>query len=284
MPPESIGVRELGPLAPLPYRVLDSHSETSDSRTIQLAPADGGEAPAFHPGQFNMVYAFGLGEVAISISGDRSQRDRIAHTVRSVGKISRALASARPGQVLGVRGPYGVGWPMERAVGRDVLVVAGGVGLAPLRPVLYELYGHRERFGRVEIIYGSRTPQDLLFEEEIRGWRQRTDARFQVTVDAAGREWYGDVGVATTRLPDARFDPRNCVAFVCGPEMMMRLTAQALEARGVPPSEVFLSMERNMRCAIGQCGHCQLGADFICRDGPVFSFEHLRPKLTVREL
>lgn len=284
MPPEPARRDDDLPLAPHPYRVLEAGPETADTTTLALAPVTGEATRAFAPGQFNMLYAFGIGEVAISISGEPARRDRLVHTVRAVGKVSTALAAARPGQVLGVRGPYGSGWPLAGAEGGDVVVMAGGVGMAPLRPLVYELYAHRERYERVEVIYGSRSPKDLLYYPELQRWRRRTDTRVQVTVDSAGRDWYGDVGVVTTRLPDARFDPARTTAFLCGPEIMMRLSAQALADRGVAPTSIFLSMERNMKCAIAQCGHCQFGPDFLCREGPVLSYAHLKPFLATREL
>ena len=284
MPPSATSATPVPPLAPQPYRVLATEPETADSWTFHLEPVAGGEPPRFSPGQFNMLYAFGVGEVAISISGEPDRRDRVVHTVRNVGRVSAALAAVRPGHVVGVRGPYGSGWPVASAEGGDVVVMAGGVGLAPLRPVVYDLFARRSRFQRVEIIYGSRTPKDLLYYRELQEWRHRTGTRFQVTVDSAGRDWYGDVGVVTERLPDARFDPAHTTAFVCGPEIMMKLSAQALAARGVPESSIYLSMERNMKCAIAQCGHCQFGPDFVCREGPVFSYAHLKPLLATREL
>ena len=273
-----------GPLAPIPYRVRSRSSETSDTATLVLEPMKGRAVPAFAPGQFNMLYAFGLGEVAISISGDPGVRRDLTHTIRCVGKISTALSRASAGDVIGVRGPYGQGWPLPVAEKKDLLILAGGLGLAPLRPVLYEILAHRERFGRVEIIYGARTPRDLLYYPEIQAWRMRSDWRFQVTVDTAGRDWYGDVGVVTTRLPDSRFDPAQTVAFVCGPEIMMRVTVRALGDRGIPDSSIFLSMERNMKCAVAFCGHCQLGPSFVCRDGPVLSYRDLRPWMSVKEV
>jgi NAD(P)H-flavin reductase len=285
-PPAALDAGATGhPWAPRPYVVHQILAETSDTSTLVLRPASG-ETPAttYLPGQFNMLYAFGIGEAAISVSGDPRRPGELVHTVRAVGKVTGALGRARPGEVVGVRGPYGVGWPLDRAQGRDVILLAGGLGLAPLRPALYALFAERARYGRIEIILGARTPADLLYYPELQQWRARTDARLQVTVDSAGREWYGDVGVATARLPDARFDPDRTVAFVCGPEIMMRLSAQALEARGVPPEAIYLSMERNMKCAIGQCGHCQLGPEFVCRDGPVLPWARLGPYLRVREL
>jgi NAD(P)H-flavin reductase len=272
------------PLAPVPYRVRSRVSETSDTATLVLEPMHGRTVPAFGPGQFNMLYAFGLGEVAISISGDPGVRRDLTHTIRCVGKISTALSRASAGDVIGVRGPYGQGWPLHLAEKKDLLILAGGLGLAPLRPALYEILAHRERYGRVEIIYGARTPRDLLYYPEIQAWRMRPDWRFQVTVDTAGRDWYGDVGVVTTRLPDSRFDPAQTVAFVCGPEIMMRVTVRALGDRGIPDSSIHLSMERNMKCAVAFCGHCQLGPSFVCRDGPVLPYHQLRPWMAVKEI
>ena len=271
------------PFAPAPYLVTRRSVETGDTSTLELTPIGGGPIPPFRPGQFNMLYAFGLGEVAISISGPPAGNERLVHTVRSVGPTSTAIQAALPGTTVGVRGPYGVGWPMEAAAGRDVLLLAGGLGLAPLRPAIYALFADRARFGRIEVMYGARTPKDLLYLDEIAAWRSRPDARFQVTVDTAGRDWYGDVGVVTARLPDARFDAANAVAFVCGPELMMRLSAQALETRGIPADRIYVSLERNMKCAIAQCGHCQLGPAFVCRDGPVLPFSTMKRYLLLRE-
>lgn len=272
------------PYAPTPYRVLSRVSETADTVTITLAPARGVALGAHRPGQFNMVYAFGVGEVAVSISDDAVAPAPLVHTVRAVGQVTSALARAVPGQVLGVRGPYGRPWPIAGAHGKDVLVVGGGLGLAPLRPLLKELLAHRDRFGRIEIIYGARTPKDLLYYPQIQSWRQRSDWRVQVTVDAAGREWYGDVGLVTARLPDVRLEPARTVAFLCGPEIMMRNTARDLVDRGIPESAIWLSLERNMKCAIAQCGHCQFGPVFVCREGPVFAYTEIRRLLAVREV
>ncbi len=272
------------PFAPTPYVVRHRAQETSDTVTLTVAPAKGPAAFSYRPGQFNMVYLFGLGEVAISISGSDAAGTQIVHTVRAAGKITRALTQASPGDVVGIRGPYGSAWPLDRARGHDVVIIAGGLGLPPLRPALEEIFAHRDQYGRVEIIYGARTPKDLVFYEQIQAWRHRPDVRLQTTVDAAGRDWYGDVGVVTQRLPDARFDGKQTVAFLCGPEIMMKLSAQALETRGVPTDAIYVSMERNMKCAIGVCGHCQLGPSFVCRDGPVFSYQRLKPLFSIREV
>jgi NAD(P)H-flavin reductase len=283
-PSPDVSYPATSPYAPVPYRVLSRKVETADTTTLTLAPADGRPIPHALPGQFNMLYAFGVGEAAISVSGDPAQTGSLVHTVRGVGKVSSALSKLAPGDVAGVRGPYGVGWPLDRMRGKDVVIMAGGLGLAPLRPVIYEILANRASYGRVEIIYGARTPPDILYYPELQAWRTRPDSRFQVTVDSADRSWYGDVGVVTQRIPDARFDPSKTVALVCGPEIMMRLSAQALEGRGVPPSDIWLSLERNMKCAFAQCGHCQYGPLFLCRDGPVLPFSRIQPLMAVREV
>lgn len=273
------------PYAPRPFRVVERRLETADTATLVLRPIGPTPAPPFRPGQFNMVYAFGIGEAAISVSGPaRPDGPERVHTVRAVGKVTQALFGATPGAVIGLRGPYGTPWPLDAAVGQDVVVVAGGLGLAPLRPLILELLAHRDRYQRVEIVCGARNPGEILYQPEVQAWRSRTDARIQVTVDTAGRDWFGDVGLVTARLPDARFDPARSVAFACGPEIMMRKTAEALVARGLAPERIFLSMERNMKCAFAQCGHCQLGPAFVCRDGPVFDYARLAPMFAVREL
>jgi len=272
------------PYAPRPYVVRQNIQETPDTFTLRLEPRLAGDRLHFHGGQFNMVYLFGVGESAISISGDPNRPEELAHTVRAVGKITNALVALKPGATVGIRGPYGHGWPLDSARGRDLVVVAGGLGLPPLRPTVYEIFRRRAEFGRVEIIYGARTPKDLVYAEEVRDWLTRREMRIQTTVDAAGRDWYGDVGVVTTRLPDCRFDAAKTTAFVCGPEIMMKLTAQALAQRGVPPESIWISMERNMKCALGFCGHCQYGPSFVCRDGPVLSYKALAPLLAIKEV
>ena len=280
----ALGPGSVDPWVPVPFTVRERKSETADTVTLVLTPTQASPALSFLPGQFNMLYLFGLGEVPISICGDTKVTDRYLHTIRAAGKISRALCDAVPGTSVGVRGPYGVGWPIHEAFGRDIVIVAGGLGLPPLRPLLNELMPNRGRFGRIEVIYGAKTPKDLVYYDEVQRWRARSDLRFQTTVDTAGRDWYGDVGVVTTRLPDSRFEPKDTVAYLCGPEIMMKLTSRALVARGVPATSIWVSLERNMKCALGLCGHCQFGPEFVCRNGPVLSYALLERALNVREL
>lgn len=268
---------------PLLYRVGRKVRELADTVTLEFTPVSG-ERPEYEPGQFNMLYAFGVGEAAISISGDPEQSGSFIHTVREVGAVSRAIARLEAGAVAGVRGPYGTGWPVEAAEGLDVIFVAGGLGLAPLRPAIYRVLANRGGFGRVSILFGSRNPGDILYRDELEQWRRRLDVDISVTVDHADRSWHGNVGVVPALIRRACFDPREAIAMVCGPEIMMRYTVSALQSAGVSDDRIFLSMERNMKCAIGLCGHCQFGPDFICKDGPVMAYSKLARVFTVREI
>ena len=271
-----------GAMTPLPYRVVRKRKENHDNWTLELEPVDGALEP-LAPGQFTMLYAFGVGEVPISTSGDLEHNGTtIVHTIRAVGAVTNALCAASPGDVIGVRGPFGNTWPIEEAHGRDVVVVGGGVGLPPLRPIVYHALGHRSDFERVVVLYGGRTPDDLLFTRELRAWSKQVDV--DMTVDAAGKGWTGKVGVVTKLIPPAPFDPETAVCYVVGPEIMMLFTARALMARGVAPDRIWISMERTMRCGVGLCGHCQLGPTLICRDGPVYRWDELAPLLEVPEL
>jgi NAD(P)H-flavin reductase len=268
-------------MAPRPFRVTRRRRETADTWTLELEPLSGGGLDVA-PGQFTMLYAFGIGEAPISVS--HTAGDLLVHTVRAVGAVTEAICSSKPGTVLGVRGPYGNAWPVAQAADSDVVVVAGGIGLAPLRPAITHVLGSRGQYGEVAVLYGSRTPADLLYRRELERWRGRLDVQVDVTVDSATRDWFGKVGVVTKLLVGARFDPASTIALVCGPEIMMRFAAQALLERGVPSDRIYLSMERNMRCGLGHCGHCQLGPTLICRDGPVYRYDWLEPLMEVREL
>lgn len=264
--------------APRVVRVKARRKDTHD--TVSLDVDDPGVGYA--PGQFNMVCAFGKGEVPISISAVRG--DRITHTVRSVGLVTAALTSRSPGSVVGLRGPFGRGWPLSELRGKDVVVVAGGLGLAPLRPAVHALLAHRAEYGRLVLLYGARTPVDLLFTGEVERWRGRFDVEVMVTVDAATQAWRGDVGVVTKLFSRVHVDEQRAAALVCGPEIMMRFAAAGLADAGFDDANVWLSMERNMQCGAGVCGHCQLGPFFVCRDGPVFPMSELAPLLRVREM
>lgn len=268
-------------LVPEPWRIRRVARDTYDTFTLELEAPD---AFAFRAGQFAMLYVFGVGEVPISYSGDPGRRGVTVHTTREVGAVTVAMGKLRRGASLGVRGPYGQPWPIEDARGREVVLVAGGIGLAPLRPVLYEIARRRGDFGRVSLLYGARGPADLLYRRELARWQSRARIDVAVTVDHATRSWPGDVGVVTRLVPRAAFDPARTTAMICGPEVMMRFAAEALRARGVAPASIFASLERNMKCAVGLCGHCMLGPTFVCKDGPVFPYDRAERLLAHREV
>ncbi len=274
----------LNPMTPMAYRVERIARDLHDTFTLDLQPEDRGNGLAFAPGQFNMLYQFGVGEVPISISGDPGQPERLVHTVRAVGTVTSAMARLKKGASLGVRGPFGSSWPVAQAEGNDIVIVAGGIGLAPLRPAIYHVLSERERYGRFVILYGARTPKDILYRRQLEQWRGRLDAFVDVTVDQATGPWRGNVGVVTRLIDRAAFDPGHTTAMVCGPEIMMRYAVHALNDRGVSDDRIYVSLERNMKCALGFCGHCQLGGHFVCRDGPVYRHDRVRELLKVREL
>jgi len=271
---------DAGVLAPEFLRVTGRRKELADTWTLELEPR--GAFP-FRPGQFNMVYVFGFGEVAISISGDPAAPGKLVHTVRAVGKLTTALCASKAGARLGIRGPFGTSWPVDEAAGGDVVLVAGGLGLAPLRPAVYRILAEREKFGRVTLLYGARSPETVLYRAELRRWA-RAGIDVRVTVDAADSRWRGEVGVVTRLIDQAAVTAGATAAFVCGPEIMMRFAVSSLTQRGIPTDRISVSMERNMKCAVGFCGHCQYGPEFICRDGPVFPFRRIEHLFRIREL
>lgn len=269
-------------MTPTPYTVVSRKREADDVYTLTLVPAADHKISSPAPGQFNMLYAFGVGEAAISASRLSSDK-RLIHTIRRHGAISTALAALKTGGMLGVRGPYGVGWPSPPQ-DHDVIVVAGGLGIAPLRPFIDNLATDEARTGRVVVIFGARAPSALIYGPDFKRWRTKPGVDVHVTVDVADANWNGPVGLVAAPLRRLDLDPGRTSAFVCGPEIMMRHVGEALTGRGVAGNRIFLSLERNMKCAIGHCGHCQLGPAFVCKDGPVFSFDRIRDALLTREL
>jgi NAD(P)H-flavin reductase len=271
------------PMMPQPYRVVGRRRELDDTVTLELQPVGPPAISSFAPGQFNMLYAFGIGEVPISISGNPTRRDSLVHTTRAVGRVSEAICRLRPGDTLGVRGPFGKGWPLEGMQGKDVVFVAGGIGLAPLRPAILQTLEDAGAHGRISVLVGARQPDQLLFAEEYDSWRE-AGANVMVTVDTAGQGWTGSVGVVTELLRRAPFDPAAVTALICGPEIMMRFSAQNLCSLGMDPSDVHVSLERSMKCAIGLCGRCQFGPDFVCREGPVLPLSRVEHRLFTPEI
>jgi NAD(P)H-flavin reductase len=271
------------PMVPVPYRVTGRTVETRDSVTLVLEPA-GRTLPPFEPGQFSMLYRHGVGEIAISISGDPAAGGVLAHTIRDVGAVSRALHQTGIGEVIGVRGPFGTGWGLNTATGHDLLIVAGGVGLAPLRPVLLGALARREAYGRIVLIAGARSPAEFLFRGQLENWSASAGTEVELTIDEPAQGWSGSVGFVTEPLSRLALDPQRTIAFVCGPEPMIRFSANVLLGKGLAASDIRISLERNMKCGIGLCGHCQLGPLLVCRDGPVVDYERARPLLAIREL
>jgi NAD(P)H-flavin reductase len=271
-------------MMPTVVKVQSFQRETHDTFTLALEPPSVPGTPyTFLPGQFNMLYAFGLGEVPISLSGAAAEAGSVVHTIRAVGSVTRGLATLRPGSAIGLRGPFGSSWPLEAAEGGDVVLACGGIGLAPLRPVVYHLLRHRAKYGRVVFLYGARTPGDLLYREELQAWQSRGDFQVLLTVDRADPTWRESIGLVTALFTRAQFDSQRTIGMICGPEVMMRFTLDEFEKRGVPAERRFVSLERNMQCAVGFCGHCQFGPNFVCMDGPVFRHDRIKAFFDVRE-
>jgi NAD(P)H-flavin reductase len=237
----------------------------------------------FEPGQFNMLGIPGLGEAAISISSSPEARDRIGHTVRYVGNVTNAISRLKVGDTIGVRGPFGTPWPLEMVKGQDLVLAAGGIGLPPLRSALYKIMHQRQDYGRVVVLYGARTPQDLQFTREYKEW-EKAGIELMVTVDRADDTWTGSVAVVPILFYHLRVNPVKTTIFTCGPEIMLRFVIFEALARRITPDRIFISMERNMKCGLGFCGHCQLGPYFVCKDGPVFSYEQIQPYFNVEDL
>jgi NAD(P)H-flavin reductase len=243
----------------------------------------------FAPGQFNMLYLPGIGEVPISISSDPTDSSSdpakggtLGHTIRYAGSVTRAISQLQEGDVVGLRGPFGSAWPMERLRGQDVCIVTGGIGLAPLRPVLYAIIRQREKYGRVNLLYGARTPSDMLYTDEFDTWRSH-DIQIEITVDRADASWKGHVGVVPMLFYYLRLDSQKTSVLTCGPEVMMRFVIYEALARRIPKDRIYVSMERNMKCGIGLCGHCQLGPVFLCKEGPVLPYGQVEPFFAVED-
>jgi len=255
--------------------------ETYNIKTVYLEVPHDFEKPM--PGQFNELYVRGAGEIPISIS-DITEEGLIAHTIRFVGTVTKMFTELKEGDKVGVRGPYGNGWPLSELRGKDILIVAGGVGLAPLRPVIREVERNRSLYGKLMILYGARTPRDLLYRYEYSRYERIPDSEVLITVDRGDENWTGHVGVVTTLIPKVDIDPNNTIALVCGPEIMMRFTVKDLMARGLKGNQIYLSLERRMRCGVGLCGHCQVGPLFVCTEGPVFSYETIKRYFWVEQI
>ncbi len=274
----------IDPMTTHPVMIRKVIWENDDTFTLTLDLGDALPDYRFLPGQFNMVYLYGVGEVAISISSDPSRRGTLDHTIHRVGTVTTALAHRKRGDLLGLRGPFGSSWPVDAGRGKDICIVTGGIGLAPLRPLIYSILRERDAFGRVIVMYGGRSPLDLLYRVELEKWGNENNVETLVTVDRGDSSWKGHIGVVTTLFSYIKLDARNTIGYVCGPEVMMRYTVDEMDRRGIPTEQIYLSMERNMKCAVGFCGHCQFGPTFICKEGPVYPLPRIRQLLDKKEL
>lgn len=267
----------LDPWLPLPARILEVVHENFNTRTfkMQIVDPEVRRAYRFLPGQFNMLYAPGIGEAAISISSDPETPELLEHTIRLVGSVTRGIDRLSAGGIVGLRGPFGRGWPIERFDGHDIVMVAGGIGLAPLRPVIHWILRRRDRVRRAMLLFGCRTPADRLFVDELERWTSDRVIDVLVTVDNATGEWVGPVGVVTKLLQRVKVNADRTLVLVCGPRVLNRTAAWNLLQLHVPSDQLYVSLERNMNCGFGRCGHCQYGSKFVCKDGPVFCFSEV---------
>lgn len=270
---------------PAPARILKVHEENFNTRTFTMQFVDEGirRRYQFTPGQFNMVYVPGVGEAAISMSSSPSRTETIDHTIRQVGSVTRAV-DRLSGGVVGLRGPFGRGWPLHRIQGHDIVIVAGGIGLAPLRPVIYWILEHRDRARRVVLLYGCRSREDRVFAAELEEWERGDKIEVLVTVDNATDDWVGPVGVVTSLLQRIKVNASRTIVLVCGPRVLNRVAAWNFLQLHIPPDQVYVSLERNMNCGFRRCGHCQYGAKFVCADGPVFCFSEIANQFAKEEI
>ena len=267
------------PYLPRSARVVEHCQESPSIFTLRLELEDSEAHKAFnfHPGQFNMLYLHGVGEVPISIVSDPEDEHLLDHTIRAVGRVTNGLARLRAGDVIGIRGPFGRGWPLQDAQDRDIVLLTGGLGCAPVVSVIHYVMRRRERFGEVVIMQGVKHADDLIWRDQYEAWRQQPDVQVLLAADEApsGR-WPWHIGRVTALLDQARFNPAQATVMMCGPEPMMWGATKDLLKMGLPESDIWISMERSMHCAIGHCGHCQYADRFVCKQGPVFSYRDIK--------
>lgn len=260
-----------------PATVMEKTREAEDinSYRLQLVDEEARRQFRFKAGQFNMVYLFGVGEVAISIVSDPDEPEVLDHTIRTVGRVTKAIADLQPGETLGIRGPFGEGWPLEEAKGRNVVIVTGGLGCAPVVGAIEYIFRRRTEYGSIKILHGVKTPHDLLYRERFDRWRRAPDTEVLLTSDQPDKTWSYHIGVVTELFEHVTNDPEKSIVLMCGPEIMMRLGAPILLRQGIPATAMYVSLERHMECGIGLCGHCQMGPYFLCKDGPVMRYDRV---------
>ncbi|GBE08059.1 anaerobic sulfite reductase subunit B [bacterium BMS3Bbin11] len=267
------------PYLPMTAEIIEYIQESPNMYTLRLQFTDPAIQLAynFEPGQFNMLYLYAVGEIPISIVSDPKDDDIIDHTIRAVGRVSNAMSSLNVGDVIGVRGPYGRGWPVLEAEQHDVVIVTGGLGCAPVVSAINYIANRRERFGKLNIVQGVKHSSDLIWRKRYDHWRELPDTRVLLAADDGDPIWPFHIGRVTDLFEQMVFDREQAIVMLCGPEAMMRVVVNYILEQGVAENKIWLSMERNMQCGIGHCGHCQYGSKFVCRDGPVFNYEELKP-------
>ena len=261
--------------------IVEKIRETQDIYTFRLRLTDATVRKAFRfsGGQFNMVYAFGVGEAAVSIVSDPEEPELLDHTIRIVGRVTGAIGRLGPGDLLGIRGPYGRGWPLDSARGKDVVIVTGGLGCAPVVGAVECIFRRRAAYGAVKILHGVKAPDDLIYRKRFNSWRRQPDTEVYLSSDQPHKSWRYHVGVVTELFEAVVLNPERSVVMMCGPEIMMRVGIPILVRRGIPETAIYVSLERHMECGIGLCGHCQMGPFFICKDGPVMRYDTIAPLL-----
>ena len=276
--------RQSNPYQPHEVVILERIQESADLFTLRLKFTDPDiqDNYVFEPGQFNMLYLYGVGEIAISIVSDPEDSHIIDHTIRVLGRVTRGMANLKTGDRIGLRGPYGRGWPMLEAKNKDVVIVTGGLGCAPVVSVINYIEQRRDQYGRLNIVQGVKHSADFIWKDRYDDWRKLADTKVLLAADVGESLWPWHIGPVTVLFDQLEFDADNVSVMMCGPEGMMRAACKYMLNEQVPAAQLFLSMERNMQCAVGHCGHCQYGSQFICKDGPVFSYDKIQPLFDTR--
>jgi NAD(P)H-flavin reductase len=276
----------MNPFLPQPAEIVEKRPEAKGIFTFRLrfSSEDMRRSYRFQPGQFNMLYAFGAGDVAITIVSDPADPEILDHTIRVVGNVTQVLGRLKKGDVVGLRGPFGSAWPLEEVRGKDIIIVTGGLGCAPTLGALHYIVRRRKYYGAIKIIHGIKAPRDLIYQKKFREWERSPNTEVHLTVDKADRGWKHKIGLVTHLLADVTFEPARSVVMMCGPEIMMRFTVKEFLNRGLTTDRIYLAMERNMKCALGFCGHCQFGPHFICKEGPILRYDRVQGIFNLKEV